>query len=128
MVCDLIHIGHINLFKKAKALGNKLIVGVITDEGVKKYKREPIIPFEQRIEIVSSIKYVDMVVKQNNRSGKENIKKLGNISVLIRGDDAEIPEEVKYIKSVGGEFIQIPYTKGISSSSIINKILAKNYY
>ena len=46
----------LDLFKKAKALGNKLIVGVITDEGVKKYKREPIIPFEQRIEIISSIK------------------------------------------------------------------------
>ena len=127
VVCDLIHIGHINLFKKAKALGDKLIVGVVTDEGVKKYKREPIIPFEQRMEIVSSIKYVDMVVKQNNRSGTENIKKLGNISVLIRGDDAEILEEVNYIKSINAKFIQIPYTKGISSSGIMNKILTKNY-
>ena len=115
------------MFKKAKALGDKLIVGVVTDEGVKKYKREPIIPFEQRMEIVSSIKYVDMVVKQNNRSGTENIKKLGNISVLIRGDDAEILEEVNYIKSINAKFIQIPYTKGISSSGIMNKILTKNY-
>ena len=77
VVCDFIHIGHINLFKKAKSLGDILIVGVITDEGVKKYKRDPIIPFEQRLEVVSSIKYVDFAIKQETRSGTENMKKLG---------------------------------------------------
>ena len=115
------------MLKKARALGDKLIVGVITDEGVKQYKRTPIIPYEQRIKIVSSIKYVDMVLRQNTRSGVDNMKKLGNISVLIRGDDAKIPEEINYIKSVGGKFVQISYTKGISSSGIIKKILEKNY-
>ena len=100
---------------------------IYLDEGVKKYKREPIIPWTQRIKIISSIKYVDMVMKQNMRSGVENMKKLGNISVLIRGDDAKIPEEINYIKSVGGKFVQISYTKGISTSGIIKKILEKNY-
>ena len=67
-----------------------------------------------------------MAIEQNTRSGVENMKQLGNISILIRGDDAEIPDEINYIKSIGGEFVIIPYTKGISSSGIINKIISKN--
>ena len=122
VVCDLIHVGHINLFKSAKSLGDKLIVGVITDEGVAKYKRKPIIPFQQRLEIISSIKYVDLAVGQNNRSGKDNMMRIGNVSILIRGDDIEIQDEIKYIKSIDGKFVKIPYTNGISTSEIINNI------
>tara|TARA_Y100001970_G_scaffold15871_1_gene17831 strand:+ start:14879 stop:15349 length:471 start_codon:yes stop_codon:yes gene_type:complete len=126
VVCDLLHVGHINLFKQAKSLGDILIVGVISDLGVESYKRNPIISFEQRLEVVSSIKYVDFAIKQETRSGTENMKKLGNISLLIRGDDDEIKDEVEYIKSIGGEFIRIPYTKGVSTSKIIRKINQKN--
>lgn len=126
VVCDLLHIGHINLFRKAKELGDKLIVGVITDDGVNQYKGTPIIPVEQRIEVISSLKYVDLVIEQKTRSGLENMKELGNISILIRGDDAEIPDEIDYIKSIGGKFVKIPYTSGISTSDIINKIILKN--
>ena len=126
VVCDLLHIGHINLFKKAKELGDKLIVGVISDEGVSRYKRTPIIPLEQRIAVISALKYVDIVIEQDERSGVENMKKLGNISILIRGDDAEISGEVDYIKSIGGKFVKIPYTSEISTSDIIGKIIRKN--
>tara|TARA_B100000795_G_scaffold261675_1_gene238695 strand:+ start:512 stop:913 length:402 start_codon:yes stop_codon:yes gene_type:complete len=126
VVCDLLHIGHINLFKKAKELGDKLIVGVISDEGVSRYKRTPIIPLEQRIAIISALKYVDIVIEQDERSGVENMKKLGNISILIRGDDAEISDEVDYMKSIGGKFVKIPYTSEISTSDIIGKIIRNN--
>ena len=126
VVCDLLHIGHINLFRKAKGLGDNLIVGVITDEGVNQYKRTPIIPVHQRMALVSAVKNVDLVIEQKTRSGVENMKQLGNISILIRGDDAEIPDEINYIKSIGGEFVKIPYTKGISTSDIFNKIISKN--
>ena len=126
VVCDLIHIGHINLFKIAKSLGDKLIVGVITDEGVAKYKRKPIIPFQQRLEVISSIKYVDQVIGQDNRSGKNNMIKIGNVSILTRGDDIEINDEIEYIKSVKGKFVKIPYTNGISTSEIIEIIKNSN--
>ena len=126
VVCDLIHIGHINLFRQAKELGDKLVVGVITDEGVENYKRTPIMTFDQRIEVVSSVKYVDLAIQQNRRSGVENMKQLGNVSILVRGDDTEISDEVEYIQSVGGEFVKIPYTQGISTSFIIDKISSKN--
>ena len=126
VVCDLIHIGHINLFKKAKSLGDKLIVGVITDDGVAKYKRKPIIPFEQRLNVISSIKYVDKAIGQDSRSGKNNMIKIGNISILTRGDDIEISDEIEYIKSVKGKFVKIPYTNGISTSRIIEIIKNSN--
>ena len=122
VVGDLIHVGHMNLFRQAKELGDKLVVGVITDEGVENYKRKPIIPFNQRIEVVSSIKYVDLAIQQNSRSGVDNMKKLENISILVRGDDTEISEEVDYIQSIGGRFVKIPFTQGISTSLIIDKI------
>ena len=102
------------VFEALKATHIEVEKKMITDEGVKKYKREPIIPFEQRIEIVSSIKYVDMVVKQNNRSGEENIKKLGNISVLIRGDDAEIPDEIERITCLS--IVTLACSKAVSTS------------
>lgn len=66
-VFDLFHIGHLNILKKAKLNCDYLIVGITTDElsELSKGKR-PIIPFEERMEIISSIKYVDKVVPQVN--------------------------------------------------------------
>ncbi|NVO04366.1 MAG: adenylyltransferase/cytidyltransferase family protein, partial [Bacteroidetes bacterium] len=62
-VFDLFHIGHLNLLKKAKGLCDKLIVGVSTDELTFSIKNKiPIIPFENRIEIVRSIKFVDVAI------------------------------------------------------------------
>ena len=63
---DLFHIGHLNSLKKAYELCNSLIVGVDSDERVFQYKHKyPIIPEDQRIAIVSAIKYVDLVIKMN---------------------------------------------------------------
>jgi cytidyltransferase-like protein len=61
VVADLFHIGHLNLFKKCKSLFDEVIVGVHTDESVAFYKNMPIIPYEQRLEIVRSCRYVDRV-------------------------------------------------------------------
>ena len=99
---------------------------MITDDGVAKYKRKPIIPFEQRLNVISSIKYVDKAIGQDSRSGKNNMIKIGNISILTRGDDIEISDEIEYIKSVKGKFVKIPYTNGISTSRIIEIIKNSN--
>ena len=67
-VFDLFHIGHLNLLRQAKNSCDRLIVGVSTDELVETYKNKtPIIPFAERIEIVSALKCVDEVVPQNHR-------------------------------------------------------------
>ena len=65
-VYDLFHIGHLNLLKNAKGMCDKLIVGVTTDELVKYKGKTPVIPYEDRAEIVRSIKYVDAVITQED--------------------------------------------------------------
>ena len=85
-VFDLFHIGHLNLLKKAKEYCDYLIVGVSVDEIVTYKNSNPVIPFEERIEIVRAIKYVDETVAQTNLDKYEAWKKLG-YNVLFHGDD-----------------------------------------
>lgn len=86
-VFDMFHIGHLNLLRNAKEQCEKLIVGVSTDELVKVYKnKQPIIPFNERIEIVKSIRYIDEVVSQTSMDKMEAWKRL-HFDVLFHGTD-----------------------------------------
>lgn len=83
----MFHIGHLNIIRRAKENCEYLILGVSTDELVQSYKNKtPIIPFEQRCEIVKSIRYVDEVVTQTALDKFEAWKKL-NFNVFFVGDD-----------------------------------------
>ena len=120
-VYDLFHIGHLNLLKNAKGLCDKLIVGVTVDELVKyKYKRA-IIPFEDRLEIVRSIKYVDAAIPQETIDKFAAWEKL-KFDILFVGDDWYQSEswqamEEKF-RGVGVKVVYFPYTKGVSSTVI----------
>ena len=120
-VYDLFHIGHLNLLKNAKAMCDKLIVGVTTDELVQYKGKKAFIPFEDRIEIVRSIKYVDAVVPQYDMDKLTACKKLG-ATILFVGDDWYGTEKwEQYDKTLAEDGIKIiyfPYTKGISSTKI----------
>lgn len=120
-VYDLFHIGHLNLLKNAKGLCDKLVVGVTVDELVKYKGKEALIPYEDRAEIVRSIKYVDAVVPQKNMDKLSMCKKLG-ASYLFVGDDWYNTEKWnKYeeeFKSEGIKIIYFPYTDGVSSTKI----------
>ncbi|MBR1494691.1 MAG: adenylyltransferase/cytidyltransferase family protein [Acidaminococcaceae bacterium] len=124
-VYDLFHIGHLNLLKNAKSMCDKLVVGVTVDELVAYKGKRTMIPFEDRIEIVRSCKYVDAAVPQYDMDKLSACKKLG-AQILFVGDDWYGTEKWKqYEKSFREEGIQIiyfPYTKGISST-IIQKAL-----
>lgn len=85
-VFDLFHIGHLNLLKNARGMCDKLIVGVTTDELVTYKGKTPTIPFEDRKEIVRSIRYVDAVVPQYDMDKLTMCKKLG-ATILFVGDD-----------------------------------------
>ena len=85
-VYDLFHIGHLNLLKNAKGMCDKLIVGVTVDELVAYKGKRAMIPFEDRIEIVRSIKYVDAAVPQYDMDKLAACKKLG-AKFLFVGDD-----------------------------------------
>lgn len=126
-VFDLFHIGHLNLLKNAKGMCDKLIVGVTTDELVAYKNKKPVIPFEERLEIVRSIKYVDAVVAQENMDKLSMCLKL-KANVLVVGDDwyntEKWNEYEKRFSEHGIEIVYFPYTKG-TSSTLINNTLKK---
>ena len=126
-VFDLFHIGHLNLLKNAKSLCDKLIVGVTTDELVAYKNKKAVIPFNERMEIVSSIKYVDAVVPQESMDKMGMWKKL-KFDVMFVGDDWYKSEKWKKyeddFKAVNVKIVYFPYTKG-TSSTLINDILLK---
>ena len=120
-VFDLFHIGHLNLLKNAKGMCDKLIVGVTVDELVSYKGKNAMIPFEDRIEIVRSCKYVDAVIPQYDMNKLETCKKIG-ASYLFVGDDWYNTEKwqtyEKDFEKEGIKIIYFPYTKGISSTKI----------
>lgn len=126
-VYDLFHIGHLNLLKNARGLCDKLIVGVSVDELVKYKNKKAVIPFEERIEIVRNIKYVDSAIPQYEIDKFKVWEKI-KFDVLFVGDDWYRSDswqamEDKFNK-VGVRIIYFPYTKG-TSSTLINDILIK---
>jgi|TARA_B100001093_G_scaffold482355_1_gene513926 glycerol-3-phosphate cytidylyltransferase len=126
-VFDLFHIGHLNLLKNAKGLCDKLIVGVTTDELVNYKNKKSVIPFEERIEIVRNIKYVDAVIPQENMDKLEAWKKL-KFNVMFVGDDWFESSKWKILdnnfKEKNVDIVYFPYTKG-TSSTLINQVLKK---
>ena len=125
-VFDLFHIGHLNILKKAKEQCDYLIVGVSTDELVQEYKHKtPVIPFEERKEIVNAIKYVDEVYIQKNMNKYEAWNDL-HFNAIFHGDDWKnsdmYKENEKKLNSVGVECVYFPYTKS-TSSTIIKEVL-----
>lgn len=126
-VYDLFHIGHLNLLKNAKGMCDKLIVGVTVDELVAYKGKQAMIPFEDRIEIVRSCKYVDAAVPQYDMDKLTACKKLG-ASYLFVGDDWYATEKwqeyEKDFEKEGIRIIYFPYTKGVSSTRISEALRA----
>ena len=120
-VYDLFHIGHLNLFKNAKGLCDKLIVGVTVDELVSYKGKQAMIPFEDRIELVRNCKYVDAAVPQYDMDKLTACKKLG-ATFLFVGDDwygtEKWREYERQFSEEGIKIVYFPYTKGTSSTQI----------
>ncbi len=127
---DLLHSGHINIFKKAKQIGNHLIVAVSTNELVRSYKGiDPILNYKERSTIVRSIKYVDRVVKQTKIFDVEQFRDLG-ADVFIIGDDwkgkKNKPLGLKWLIE-HDKVLFVPYTKRLSTTEIKRKIIKQAY-
>ena len=125
-VFDMFHIGHLNILKRAKSFCDKLIVGVTTDDFMKKYKnKQPVIPFNQRMEIVQSIKYVDLAIPQNNHDKFDAYKRL-KFDIILVGDDwfgtQKWNQFEKEFESTNVKFIYLDRTENISSSKLRNKL------
>ena len=124
-VFDLFHIGHLNLLKNAKGLCDKLIVGITTDELVSYKNKRAVIPFDERVEIVRNISFVDAVVPQSSMDKFEAWNKI-KFDVMFVGDDWYNTPKWKELdlkfKDLGVNIIYFPYTKG-TSSTLINETL-----
>ena len=124
-VFDLFHIGHLNMLKNSKSLCDKLIVGVTTDELVAYKNKTPVINHLERMEIVRSIKHVDVVVPQSDMDKMKMWRRL-QFDVMFVGDDWFESDKWQLFdeqfKAIGVKIIYFPYTKG-TSSTLINKTL-----
>lgn len=124
-VYDLFHIGHLNLLRKAKEQCDKLIVGVTSDELVSYKGKQAIIPYEERAEIVRSIKYVDDVVMQENMDKMAMWERL-KFDVVFVGDDWKGTDKWNKIEQdfaeVGVKVVYFPYTQTTSSTLITETI------
>ena len=124
-VFDLFHIGHLNLLKNAKGMCDKLVVGVTVDELVQYKGKNVLIPFEDRIEIVRSCKYVDAAIPQYDMDKLKACKELG-AEIMFVGDDWYGTDKWKlYEETLAKENVKVvyfPYTKGVSSTRITNAL------
>ncbi|MDB0052933.1 adenylyltransferase/cytidyltransferase family protein [Ascidiaceihabitans sp.] len=131
-VMDLLHTGHILMLKNSKAIAGpegRLVVGIVSDEAVEKKKGQaPLLSFNERLELAQSIRYVDLVVQQNEYSPLENVKKI-KPDILMESEshsDAQLSASLELMKSIGGKTIIMPYYKGQSSTMIKKKIINKS--
>ena len=127
MSIDILHHGHINIIEKASEYGN-VIVGLLSDKAISTGKRVPLLTFEQRKKIVENLRHVSEIVVQDEWDYSKNIIKY-RPDYMIHGDDwlsgPLVPYRelaIKALETYGGKLIEIPYTKGISSSKLLQNI------
>ena len=123
---DMFHIGHLNLIKNAKRHCDYLVVGVNSDDLVESYKnKRPIIPLDERVEIMRAIKYVDEVIVTNTLDKKEIWEKVRFNEIYI-GDDWKGNERWektgKEMEQPGAKLVFLPYTKDTSSTMLREKL------
>jgi phosphoenolpyruvate phosphomutase len=127
MGADFIHAGHVNIVQKARAFG-RVVVGVLTDAAIAKYKRLPITTYEQRKLVFENLKGVDEVIPQEDCSYRETLLKL-KPDIVLHGDDWKEGigsqlrlEVIELLKQWGGVLVEVPHTKELSSSDFVAKM------
>lgn len=123
---DLFHMGHLNLLRQAKEYCEYLVVGVHSDEWVLHCKNRPtVIPYQERVDIVAAIRYVDEVIKNDGYSKLEAWHRL-HFDVAFIGSDwkgTSVWNRIESeLKEVGCDVIYIPYTQGISTTELRRRL------
>ena len=123
---DLLHYGHINLLRRAKALGDYLIVCLSTDDfNWNEKKKKCYFSYEKRKALLEAIRYVDQVVPQENMDKFAAWEKY-HFDAIFHGDDwkgSSMYEDIeKKLAAVGCDMVFLPHTDGISSTDIVKKI------
>jgi D-beta-D-heptose 7-phosphate kinase/D-beta-D-heptose 1-phosphate adenosyltransferase len=125
---DLLHIGHIRYLEEARALGDFLVVGVNSDSSVRKLKgpQRPVLPEEERAEILSGLGCVDYITLFDEIDPLKLITSL-HPHILVKGGDWTKEQTVgkEVVERSGGEVVIIPFVKGASTSNLIKTILGR---
>ena len=123
---DILHVGHIRYLRKAKSLGDILVVGLNTDRSVRLIKGEkrPIVPQEERAEVLAALEFVDYVVFFDEPDPFTLIEKV-KPHILVKGADWTKDKIVgrDLVEKTGGRVVRIPLVPGASSSGVIEKII-----
>jgi rfaE bifunctional protein nucleotidyltransferase chain/domain len=123
---DILHVGHIRYLRKARSLGDILVVGLNTDRSVRLIKGEkrPIVPQEDRAEVLASLEFVDYVVFFDEPDPFTLIEKV-KPHILVKGADWTKDKIVgrDLVEKAGGRVVRIPLVPGASSTGVIEKII-----
>jgi cytidyltransferase-like protein len=126
-VCDLFHPGHAEFFRRARALGDRLIAGVASDETAAAYKPRPILSMDERLAVVAACRYVDRVLPDAPpRCDPACLDRIG-ADFAVHGDDITEQELERAFPGLmaAGRMKLIPYTATISSRAIIDRVAAR---
>nr|WP_239091990.1 adenylyltransferase/cytidyltransferase family protein [Streptomyces sp. SID14478] len=126
MVGDLFHPGHVALLRAARDFGERLIVGVLSDEVVATYKRRPIMTLAERVAVIEACRYVDTVLPNAPYRVTNGFLDLHGIDVVVHGDDlsAEALEEAFGPVADAGRLRLVRYTAGVSTTDLIRRCRA----
>jgi len=123
---DVLHIGHIRYLRDAKKLGDILIIGLNTDSSVKQYKgdKRPLMPEDERAEMLSALEFVDYIVKFSERDPR-NLLDAIKPDIHVKGGDYKMEQiiEKKVVEKNGGKVVLLPLVHGKSTTNIINRIM-----
>ncbi|HXZ37263.1 MAG TPA: D-glycero-beta-D-manno-heptose 1-phosphate adenylyltransferase [Thermodesulfobacteriota bacterium] len=123
---DILHVGHIRYLRKARSLGDILVVGLNTDRSVRQIKGEkrPIVPQGERAEVLAALEFVDYVVLFDEPDPFVLIEKV-KPTILVKGADWPKDKIIgrNVVEKAGGRVVRIPLVRGASSTGVIKKIL-----
>jgi glycerol-3-phosphate cytidylyltransferase len=130
-VFDLFHAGHVNLLRKARELGDRLVVVVNGDELTGSYKRRPIMPEDDRLAVVAACRFVDHAEISNDYSVRDVVTR-HHVTKIVHGDDwqadsykRQIRCDDAFLETHGVTLALVPYTEGISTSGLIEACAAQ---
>jgi cytidyltransferase-like protein len=129
-IFDLFHMGHLESIKQCRKLGNKVIIGVVSDKDAEKYKRMPVINQNQRADIIRNLRIVDEVIENAPMQLKLDFIEKYKIDLVVHAfaDEKDYNKQKQFYKEIDeiGKFKRINYYSKESTSGIIRRIL-ENY-
>lgn len=126
MVGDLFHAGHVALLREARAHGDHVVVGVLSDADAATYKRRPVMSLAERVAVVEACRLVDEVVVGSPLVLSDEFLREHDIDVVVHGDDLsdEAAEQVYGAALVSGRLRLVPRAGTLSTTAVIQRVLA----